>query len=72
MTRGGVLASQQRTLLLLLLAGHVAVALEGHAKCVLTASSALLDDASPCEGGVTKPRIPDRITIVLFVPAVSA
>ena len=72
MTRGGVLGSQQRTLLLLLLSGHVAVALDGHAECARTASSALLDVASPCERGVTKPRTPDRITIVLFVPAVSA
>jgi len=72
MTRGGVLASQQRTLLLLLLAGHVAVALDGHAECARTASSVLLDVAGPREGEVTKPRSPDRITIVLFVPAVSA
>ena len=72
LTRGDLLASQQRTLLLLFLAGHVAVALSGHAERARTASSALLGVASPREGAVTKPRTPDRITGVLFVPAVSA
>ena len=55
-SRGGVLQSQKRSLLLLLLAGHGAVALYGHSERSRTASSALLAVASSREGEVTKPR----------------
>ena len=70
-SRGGVLQSQKRSLLLLLLAGHVTVALYGHAERSRTASSALLAVASWREGDLTKPRSPDRVTIVLSALAVS-
>jgi hypothetical protein len=69
--RGCVLASQKRALLLLLLAGHVPAVLRGHGGCLRTPLLPLPALAGPREGGVTKPRTPDRITIVLFVPAVS-
>ena len=63
--------SQKRSLLLLLLAGHVTVALYGHAERSRTASSALLAVASWREGDLTKPRTSHRISIVLFVLVVS-
>ena len=68
--RGGVLQSQKRTLLLLLLAGHVAVSLQGHASRLWTAESSLPAFADPREGEVTKPRTPVVISIVLSVLAV--
>ena len=66
-TRGGVVKSQKRTLLLLLLAGHVAVSLQGHAGNVWTTLLPLQALVGPREGDLTKPRSPDRISIVLFV-----
>ena len=65
--RGGVVKSQKRTLLLLLLAGHVAVSLQGHAGRLWTTLLTLQALVGPREGDLTKPRSPDRITIVLFV-----
>ena len=59
--------SQKRTLLLLLLAGHVAVSLQGHAGNVWTTLLPLQALVGPREGDLTKPRTSDRITIVLFV-----
>ena len=63
--------SQKRSLLLLLLAGHVTVALYGHAERSRTASSVLPAFASWREGDLTKPRTSHRISIVLFVLVVS-
>ena len=57
--RGGVLASQKRTLLLLLLAGLVAVSLQGHAGRLWTVLLPLQALVGSREGGVTKPRTSD-------------
>ena len=65
--RGGGVKSQKRTLLLLLLAGHVAVSLQGHAGRLWTTLLPLQALVGPREGDLTKPRSPDRISIVLFV-----
>ena len=69
--RGGVLQSQKRTLLLLLLAGHVAVSLQGHIGRLWTTLLPLQALVGPREGDLTKPRTSHRISIVLFVLVVS-
>ena len=53
------LASQQQTLLLLLLAGHVTAALKGHGGFFWTAESSLPAFAGPREGASTKPGTSD-------------
>ena len=57
--RGGVVKSQKRTLLLLLLAGHVAVSLQGHGGRLWTAESSFSAFARPRQGASTKPRTSD-------------
>ena len=57
--RGGVLQSQKRTLLLLLLAGHVAVSPQGHAGRLWTAEPFVSAFARPRPGDRTKPRTRD-------------
>ena len=69
--RGGVVKSQKRTLLLLLLAGHVAVSLQGHDGRLWTAESSFSAFARPRQGASTKPRTSILISIVLSVFAVS-
>ena len=69
--RGGVLQSQKRTLLLLLLAGHVAVSLQGHDGRLWTAESSFSAFARPRQGASTKPRTTVVITTVMYVLAVS-
>ena len=69
--RGGVVKSQKRTLLLLLLAGHVAVSLQGHGGRLWTAESSFSAFARPRQGASTKPRTTVVITTVMYVLAVS-
>ena len=69
--RGGVVKSQKRTLLLLLLAGHVAVSPQGHAGRLWTAESSFSAFARPRQGASTKPRTTVVITTVMYVLAVS-
>ena len=57
--RGGVVKSQKRTLLLLLLAGHVAVSPQGHAGRLWTAEPFVSAFARPRPGDRTKPRTRD-------------
>ena len=57
--RGGVLQSQKRTLLLLLLAGLVVVLLQGHAGRLWTAEPFVSAFARPRPGDRTKPRTRD-------------
>ena len=57
--RGGVVKSQKRSLLLLLLAGHVAVSLQGHGGRLRTDLLPLPALAGPREGASTKPGTSD-------------